>query len=324
MITQELIAYIKSELNKGKTREEIRVILLRGGGWSEADISEAFRTVMPLSDAVLNMEPVSRAPIIASSISPIIKASLMSSSRAEKSTHKMPWIAIVLAVLFGAFLFVAFYFYRPQNAILPSKMTEIFNSIMIRVNNLVPKKETIPPVVVTEEIPKTPVVVVTTPINCGITNSPDRKNPSSYLTDNALKCLGVSALNCINAEGTINDTLFPTSFKIIDKDNVCKFELSYKEDSALVDVQGKKLALRNVSCPLSVVKTIDETDPKNILFKTANVNNPVVYATDIYFYGTLGLFMENNFDQNKIERLGCNGTFIGSMIESYKLMKSPI
>ena len=37
MVTQELLGYIRAEVAKGKTREEIRGTLLSGGGWSEDD-----------------------------------------------------------------------------------------------------------------------------------------------------------------------------------------------------------------------------------------------------------------------------------------------
>ncbi|MEK7080779.1 MAG: hypothetical protein AAB902_00035, partial [Patescibacteria group bacterium] len=65
MITQELLGYIRIELSKGKTREEIRQALLSGGGWSEDDLSEAFRTVIPMQSPV--------APVIQPIIKPVIQ-----------------------------------------------------------------------------------------------------------------------------------------------------------------------------------------------------------------------------------------------------------
>ena len=45
MITQELIQFIQQSISQGKTKEEIRNILLSSGGWQESDIEEAFNSV---------------------------------------------------------------------------------------------------------------------------------------------------------------------------------------------------------------------------------------------------------------------------------------
>jgi hypothetical protein len=42
MVTNELLAFVKEELSKGRTEEEIRKALMEGGGWSELDVKEAF------------------------------------------------------------------------------------------------------------------------------------------------------------------------------------------------------------------------------------------------------------------------------------------
>ncbi len=42
MITQELIQFIQQSISQGKTKEEIRNMLLANGGWQESDIEEAF------------------------------------------------------------------------------------------------------------------------------------------------------------------------------------------------------------------------------------------------------------------------------------------
>ncbi len=52
MTTPEMLAYIRAELAKGKTRQAIHLDLLHGGGWTEEDIQEAF-TEIPLPAAVI-------------------------------------------------------------------------------------------------------------------------------------------------------------------------------------------------------------------------------------------------------------------------------
>jgi hypothetical protein len=48
MITPELLEYMRMEVAKGKTREEINRALVSGGGWSEDDLSEAFKKIVPM------------------------------------------------------------------------------------------------------------------------------------------------------------------------------------------------------------------------------------------------------------------------------------
>lgn len=45
MVTPELINFIRSELNKGKTRPELEKELFLAGGWKTTDVAEAFRAI---------------------------------------------------------------------------------------------------------------------------------------------------------------------------------------------------------------------------------------------------------------------------------------
>ena len=127
--------------------------------------------------------------------------------------------------------------------------------------------------------------------------------------DLVFKCLGASALACENAQAAVASDLFPTNFEIIknqNSPNACSFKLSYAADSSLLSVTGKKLAGQYIFCPLLSVKGADK-------------NDPVKYAEEIYAYGTIGVFSENNLDKDKIKSSGCSGTFIDSVLESYSL-----
>ena len=327
MITQELIAYVKSELNKGRTREEVRSALLQGGGWGETDISEVFRTIMPLESATIKpVENIAVTPSHSFELSSLYKLQKeeakqesrkeirQEASQVDKHPSHFPFKALIVGAMVAVLAFLV-YFYRPQVMAFPGKASLAVTSWLGKVTDLINKDE---PVLVEEELPKQPAAALG-PVNCGTTNSPDRKNPGSYSKDDVLRCLGESAISCADAEGMINDPLFPNIFKISNKDNACRFELAYRQDSTLTDVFGKKLAGRSLGCPLSIVKSIDESDPRASVFRQVSLDNPNKYATDIYFYGTLGLFIENNFDQSKIRSLGCQGSFIDSMIESYNL-----
>ena len=75
---------------------------------------------------------------------------------------------------------------------------------------------------------------------------------------------------------------------------------------------------RIILCPIDVVKAIDNTKPATPKFNAPNKADFSEYASDVYFYGTLGLFAENNLDMAKIQALGCSGEYIQSVIASYK------
>ena len=328
MITQELTAYVKSELNKGKSKEEIRGNLLSGGGWSDADVMEVFKAVMPAESMTMNI-PASTPNIITPnpmSHSVMPEHSFVVPSPVKKK-RSFPWKFLIFILILGVLGFAGWY-YRSYLSSIPDQINSLFvknNVVQKPVVPTPPPQPVIPPtpsapVEPTPTIEPTPVVVDTTPVFCGATAQIDRKSTANVV-DSALFCLGQNAMKCANAKLVINDPFFPNLLEISNKNNSCDFTLSYPSDSTLVDVTGKKLAGRSMTCPLSVVKTMDESNPKNIVFKAPNTTDGVKYAKDIYVYGTLGLFINNNFDQMKIEGMGCSGTFLNSVIESYKLMK---
>lgn len=297
MITPELINYIKGELAKGRTREDIRSTLAREGGWSDADLSEAFRTVLP-------MQNVTQSPSVGQVfVSPKISPKLLK---------------IILIVIVVAGLGFAVWFYRTPLMSFWNlgidKIVELYSSYFG------PKK----PVETVDTTSQNNIVIapiVKTIKDCGTTDSPNLKNKSTYENNTVLNCLGDSALRCEDAKAIVQDDLFPGVFEIVKNENVgqntCNFRLSYSADSTLVDITGKKLALQYISCPINIVKAIDES--KNPLsFSSPSFDNLGKYASQIYFYGTLGLFVENNIDKNKIQNLGCSGSFIDVMIESYQ------
>src|SRR3989344_994231 len=159
--------------------------------------------------------------------------------------------------------------------------------------------------------------------NCGETNAPDPKNPSTYSNNSVLDCFGESAFRCQSAKGVLNNTLFPTNFQIAkDEEGACFFQLAYRKDSTLVDITGQKLAGQYMFCPLNLVKSVDENKVNAPLFKAPDTENPGKYASQIYFYGTLGVFMENNVDKNKIRNIGCSGSYLDSVGAGYRKMQT--
>lgn len=303
MITPELIGYIRAEFAKGRTREEIRKVLVADGGWTEADLNEAFRTVTPMQSSAPNS--------VGYAGSATAKTQLVTPSSSSWSISKIILGVVILAVLvFGA------WFYR-------APLINFLNLGMDKITGLLSSyfgQET------SSETEDTVATTPTTPPpsantfaikDCGIGTAPDMKNPLSYENDAVLACLGNSASSCENAKGILKDDLFPTIFEVSKWVDTCNFKLSYGADSNLIDITGKKLALQYISCPVSIVKAVDESKQVPV-FSDPSTENSSKYAAQIYFYGTLGVFMENNVEKDKIKNLGCSGPFIDSVIASYR------
>ncbi len=286
MITTELVEYIRVEIASGRAREEIRTELVNNG-WNETDLSEAFRIVIPMQG-------------------------LGESSMIVKNKNKILWHDLIFVIV-GLALVVFWYLYKPE-------IINFWDSGVSSVEGLMGSyfgsKASTSPAQTSLVQNNTVVKSAPTVEDCGTSTAPDLTNPLTYQNNKVLDCLGNSALYCKNAKATLQDPLFPTSFEVVNNQNTCNFKLSYSADSTLVDVTGKKLAGQYLICPVSIVKGLDETK-KVSLFTIPDINNPSRYASQIYFYGTLGLFIESNIDQNKIQSLGCNGNYISSVIASY-------
>ena len=153
--------------------------------------------------------------------------------------------------------------------------------------------------------------------DCGVSVAPKLDTPATYEKNSTLSCLAQAALNCQNAKGTLTDNFFPTNFEISNAQTYCTFKLSYPSNSVLTDTTGKKLANQSVTCPVNVVRGMDDTNPDSVRFMDADKTDLGKYGSEIYFYGTLGLFIQNNLDQNKIHSLGCSGEYINTVIASY-------
>ena len=355
MTTPELLSYIRGEVAKGKTREEIKGTLVLSGGWSDDDLSEAFRQVIPMEGMVLPKEyPIpTSAPSIAPSITPapirttppvqtfsppslssLAKPSPSFSTSPSSSSLRSPgapspyspspsmlkssvpyntspntktkvpthsWVKFLIVLVVIVALGIGFWYFSPQILNLPKELSNLWSNTTTPAANTVPQATDI--------------------TDCGTGVAPKFGTPATYENNSVLACLGDSAISCGNAEGTVADALFPTFFEIVKTQDSCNFKLSYPADSTLTDITGKPLAGQYISCPIDIVKTIDNSKPATPKFTVPTKTDSSKYASDIYFYGTLGLFVENNIDANKIQTLGCSGPYIQSVIASYNAKK---
>jgi RNAse (barnase) inhibitor barstar len=345
MITQELLGYIKEEIAKGRTREEINKTLVSAGGWDDNDISEAFRTIIPMQ-SVITPNPVAGAKIVEPAsliqpiqpekeklIEPVIPTTL---SPKPSSSHSLLLFFkfLIILIIIGGLGFGVWY-YRSNLTNLPSQAMNLLNYSGEQMDNLWASLTNKVKGINFSFLNENKNVVSNTPVanntnntvaqklaikDCGTGVAPQLGG--SFANNPVLSCLGASALNCENAKGVLKDDFFPTVFEINKSQNSCNFKLSYLGSSPLVDITGKKLAGQYILCPINIVKAIDNTSSTSPKFVAADKTNASKYASQIYFYGTLGLFVENNLDQTKIQNLGCSGEYIQSMIASYKTGKT--
>jgi len=341
MITPELLEYVKTEIGKGKTREEINRTLISEGGWNADDLSEAFS--VPVPDVAGGVGPEGLA---------------LNSSTSATGRSATGWQNLTFFIL-GLFCVISWYFFQPQIVNFWNRGVESSQEVSINSWNAYANlfKEVSFPALkfpsfnlpsFTFKLPslslpsldfgkifnvpdKAPLTDnnITIPVskevgikNCGVGTAPKLDNLAASQNNSVLSCLGASALNCENATGILKDDFFPTIFEITKLPDACDFKLSYGADSPLIDITGKKLALQHISCPISIVQAIDNTKTSAPQFIAPNKTDLNKYASQIYFYGTLGLFVENNLDKNKIQALGCSGDYIDSIIASYQKMQS--
>ena len=327
MVTPELVEYIRAEIAKKKTREEIHKDLIYSGGWSESDLSEAFRTIIPMQSFIQpTIQPIIQPGKLSTPVSTSTLSFSLFKSTPKPSSFPPSFLKVlIILIVLGGLGFGAWYYRLPiigfwnssvsnlKKIQLPSFDLSFLNKskdivLDTPVENHINNTTTPTPVV-------QPVIQVK---DCGVGMTPKLDTPSSYKND-VLSCLGESALICENAKGVLKDDFFPTIFEITKLQNSCNFKLSYEADSILIDINGKKLAGQYISCPINIVKAIDNTNPTVPKFTAPDKTDLSKYGCQIYFYGILGLFLENNLDQNKIQGIGCEGSYIQSMIASYKL-----
>lgn len=348
MVTPELLEYIRAEIAKGKIREEIRRTLISGGGWSEVDLSEAFRIVIPMQNVILPEEkPTEPAPLSFSNPKPIPPPLILKptppSPQASSSRSYFFWQNLIFIVV-GLLCAVSWYFYQPQiinfwNRGIESSQelsVNLWNSLANNFRKLsLPSfdfsfsdkdKETVPVTPAENNIGNTEAPTPTTPPvvqvkDCGTGTAPKLNNPATYKNDPVLSCLGAGAVNCENARGILKDDFFPTILEIIESPDSCDFKLSYAGDSSLTDITGKDLAGQYISCPISLVKEVSDTNSTTPRFFAPDKTDFSKYGSQIYFYGIVGLFVENNLNKNKIQSLGCRGDYIDSVIASYQKMQ---
>ncbi len=318
MITPELLNYIKVELAKGRTRDELHKELMADGGWTEGDLNEAWRIAIPMQAPIIY--PIT-APIqnkfITPSPSVVIEPPLRSfpreksSSRVVTAPHKSH-SKVVLIILALILLALSGWFFRAPILNLWNQTVAKFENFSLPTTNKT--------VIEIPVIPSHPVVVTPPPsiLDCGVGTSPKMGVPNSYLYNSTLSCLGQAAANCESARGVLTDEIFPSIFEVIKSGDSCNFKLSYPLNSSLLDDSGKRLAGQSISCPLSIVKAMDVSNPKSPKFTKPNIANVSKYGSDIFLYGIIGVFTENNLDLNKIQSLSCSGEYINEVISSFQ------
>jgi hypothetical protein len=156
-------------------------------------------------------------------------------------------------------------------------------------------------------------------IDCGITSItvPFNLNDNDIKQDSVLHCLGDAILNdCKNAKGQFKDGGIgpnPDILEVSKDKGICYFKLIMSKDMISAYSLQNTTMNQYISCPISIAREISEVTTSTL---PLDKSKPSEYAAGVYLYGSIGVFMENDFDQNKIKELGCSGEWIKSLIDS--------
>lgn len=121
MVNQELILFVRAELTKGKTQENIRAELLSGGGWTADDIDQVFGIVNPATPPP-TVSPQSIMPVQPFEAIPVHK---LIEQKPKSSFWKVFTISLLIILIAGA----VFGFYLFKNGALDG-LSKINNPIV--------------------------------------------------------------------------------------------------------------------------------------------------------------------------------------------------
>ncbi len=299
MITQEVIVFIKSQLASGKLKEDISK-MLQDNGWKPEDVSEAFAQAMPA-------EPVSPQPIFKPVMQSMAQASPVMNSQvvasAPKSSKTLP---VILAILLVVVIVVAGYMMWMLNA---EKNAAVASLAVMQTQQQTAAVEQ-------QNVITASQVAVVTPKDCGTSDG-----SLNYDKDPMLACLGAAALSCQPATGILKlpkGNITPGLIEISNTNGSCNVTLT--EVAGAMNPKTKAdISGQSITCPIASVVFSDKIlDSANPTFRAPDTDNPGKYASEIYTYGSMGVFIQNKFDKAKIAQTGCTGSFIDTYLSMRK------
>ncbi|NCS99944.1 hypothetical protein GW765_03105 [Candidatus Parcubacteria bacterium] len=280
MITQELIQFIQQGISQGKTKEELKQILLSNGDWLESDVEEAF-----------------------SSINTNVSNSMTGSATKDSGGGLLKWlmVSVIIFVLGVGGYLLATEFITPntdKGVIETTNFPEAFNEEVSEV--FIPDSEDL----LTENS-----LGVSNENNqkiiCGTNNSVPMMGDTNFDDNEVLRCLGENILNgCQSASAILGQiggkTYTAESYK---ESGVCRFKVTIDDKS--------------IQCPISIANTIDEeasNAANDIITKNLDKSNPAEFAANLSIFNTGLIFLENEYNKSMIEGLGCSGSLITERI----------
>lgn len=288
MINQQILEYIKQQLQQGVSREKIKSVLL-ANSWEEKDIEEGFIAV--------NNE---QSPPDDTSVSQ--KQNVGSSPNVQKSTRTILVACLIGALFIGGGLFSYFYFRSigeteqapPVSANEDPKQTANFAPLVPAIDLQNVKGED-------QEISAIK--------DCGVSKSLSVNTPINEIypeRDSALVCLGKNILNNCRASKTVLDTF--NAGKVLAEVKTegieCKIKLAYGAANEISWEAQKQFANMDIECPVGALLSfllMDKIDKEELS------SAPGGYAFSLYFgigVGSLALNPEG------LKKIGCVGTLL--------------
>lgn len=130
MINNQLLDYIKQQLSLNISRETI-TSNLKSVGWTEEDISEAFRTIIPLSTSVSVPSTPTISPTISPGVSNVAKPEIKTEFLKAKSKKGKVFAVILVLILLVLASGGAYAYYSGAFVSLPGLVSESIGNLKV-------------------------------------------------------------------------------------------------------------------------------------------------------------------------------------------------
>lgn len=244
MINQQLLDFIKQQLQLGSTKEKISVDLI-SNGWTAKDVEEGFKTINPTA-------PI-QAPVSASTLAPDPVSSHVNYSQSvintKVKTHFGLKIFFIILILFLLACGASAYYFRNDLVNIPfvknffaNKNVAVSQNILSQTNETQAPAENTAPVAgsqSTSSNPNAPSVptTVTTNTDCGTFNVDElSKGNISQSAEQVLTCLNNALETCHQSTGKMSSNKGAISFAVVRSNETCAVKLIVPSDEGNFDL----------------------------------------------------------------------------------------
>lgn len=276
MINQQLLDYIKQQLQQNVSREQIKNSLVTNG-WEAADVEEGFSAIVPRAIPIPPAQPVSSvSPIIPNTqpvsnfINPVVNQQSFTDQKKPKRGLMFVFILLLIIVLSGLGWFGFKYFNNSKM----NNQTEI--PLANEETNQTPAQT--PPVQTTEQNDSILADCGTINWDTSLKALPNSGKQLSSSEKAALACSDKSLLNCSPVILKVNNQdIPPTSFFENNNYKILGLESNFCKISAeVVNMKTQKVTVGTCKMPMSDLSKIPQGITNFGLSAFLNVSSSVI------------------------------------------------